>query len=79
MEGDDYTATPDLFGFADTHVETPSSLSFPLNSNGIAQVSTTLDNQFRVTLLPAEFSNFDGELGLGWTGGGAVFASSLSV
>lgn len=60
LEAGDYTADPDLYGFADQYSLTAKTLTFPLNANSVALLTTIGDNQFRVTMLPSQFSNFNG-------------------
>ncbi len=60
LQASDYEADAELYGFADTYALTSNALVLPLNADAVEMLSTTETNQFRVTLFPEQFSNYNG-------------------
>jgi hypothetical protein len=61
LETSDYTASPDLTGFANSYKENATTLIFELGSEAMSFLSPRGGNQFRVRMTEKTFSNRNGE------------------
>ncbi len=60
LQAGDYQAPADVYGFADRYLLSATDIKFPMTAEGNALLSQSRKAQFRVTLQPSQYSNFNG-------------------
>ena len=72
LQSNDYQATAQFPNFATDYIKTAATLTLPLTAQHVTYLSSTQLNQFRFTLTPDTFTNWQGMAAPGRIGVGCA-------